>query len=212
MISKIFVSGLKRVMRINRIGVILLAAGESARLGAPKQLLQFRDETLVRGSVKTALAVSVKVVVTLGERIEILREEITDLPVQVAENEDWKSGMSGSIKVGLKKLTETNEELDGALVMVCDQPLVDRILLEKIIKTFTKTDVLIVACEYQNTVGVPALFHRKLFPEIFALDSPNGAKQLIEKYRARTAVIAFPEGAIDVDTPDDYENLTRNFT
>lgn len=199
-------------MQINRIGVILLAAGVSARLGAPKQLLRFRDETLLRASTLKALAVSDKVVVTLGARIKVLRGEIGDLPVQIAENEDWNSGMSGSLKVGLRKLIESNEELDGALVLVCDQPLVDRILLEKIIETFVQTGILIVACEYQNTVGVPALFRRKLFPEILALESQSGAKQLIEKYPAQTRVIAFPEGAIDVDTPDDYENLTRNFT
>lgn len=192
-----------------------MAAGESARFGAAKQLLRFQGETLLRRSAQAALAVSNRVVVALGARLEILREEIADLPVLIAENSVWKTGMSGSLKVGLKKLLETDELTDGALVLVCDQPLVDKILLGKIVETFEQfeqTDSLIVACEYENTVGVPALFDRRLFPEILALDSPNGAKRLIEKYRAQTAVIPFPEGAIDVDTPEDYEKLTKIFT
>lgn len=167
---------------------------------------------MLRRSVQAALAVSDKIVVTLGARIEILRQEIADFPVHIVENEDWQTGMSGSLKVGLEKLIETNKKLGGALVMVCDQPLVDEVLLKKIIGQFTKTGALIVACQYQKTLGVPALFHRELFPEMLALNSPKGAKHLIEKHRQQTAVIAFPEGAIDVDTPKDYENLMRNFT
>jgi len=199
-------------MQTDQIGIILLAAGESARLGEPKQLLRFRGATMLRRSVQAALAVSDKIVVTLGARIEILRQEIADFPVHIVENEDWQTGMSGSLKVGLEKLIETNKKLGGALVMVCDQPLVDEVLLKKIIGQFTKTGALIVACQYQKTLGVPALFHRELFPEMLALNSPKGAKHLIEKHRQQTAVIAFPEGAIDVDTPKDYENLMRNFT
>jgi len=69
----------------------------------------------------------------------------------------------------------------------------------------------IVACAYQNTLGVPALFRRKLFPELLALDAQAGAKKLIKKYQSQTAAIRFPEGAFDVDTPADYENLMKNF-
>lgn len=198
--------------RTGSIGVIILAAGESARMGEPKQLLRFQGETLLRRSARTALAVSETVVVTLGARAETLRREIADLPVETAENTDWKTGMSGSLKTGLKKLCEMNERLDGALVLVCDQPLIDRRLLEKIVETFVAAtdDCLVVACEYQNTLGVPALFHRRLFPEILALDSASGAKQIIEKFRRQTVAVWFPEGAFDVDTPDDYENLLKS--
>lgn len=196
-------------METNQIGTVVLAAGESARLGEPKQLLRFQNETLLRRSVKTALAVSDKIVVTLGARIEMLREEIADLPVNIVENKDWQSGMSGSLKVGLKRLIEMHEKLDAVLVLVCDQPFVSADLLEEIIERHARTNVLSVACEYQNTRGVPALFDRRLFPAILALDSPKGAKHLIEKYREQTAVVEFPEGAFDVDTPDDYERLLK---
>ena len=198
-------------MQTDLTGVILLAAGASARLGEPKQLLKFHGETLLRRSTKIALAASNRVIVTLGSRIEILRKEIKDLPVEIVENKEWETGMSGSIKVALKKLLEDADEVKAIIVMVCDQPFVDENLLEKIISKFQETDAPIVACEYQNALGVPALFHKNLFPELLALDAQTGAKRLIKKYHAQTAAISFPEGAFDIDTPADYENLMENF-
>lgn len=194
-------------METGLIGVILLAAGESARMGEAKQSLRFRGETLLRRAVESALAVSSKIVVTLGARVEILQKEIEDLPVEIVENKDWKTGMSGSIRVGLSKLLIDADELRAAIVMVCDQPFADAILFGKIIETYKETGALVVACAYQNTLGVPALFDRKLFPELLALDASTGAKQLIKKYEAQTALVPFPEGAFDVDTPADYEKL-----
>ncbi len=198
-------------MPTDSIGVILLAAGASARLGEPKQLLVFQGATLLRRQAKIALAASASVVVTLGSRIEILRKEIEDLPVAIVENEDWKSGMSGSIRIGLKKLID-DDSLKAVILMVCDQPFVDETLLAKLIAGFYETDAPIVACAYRNTLGVPALFHRKLFPELLALDARTGAKRLIKKYHAQTAAVSFPEGAFDVDTPTDYENLMKKFS
>jgi len=194
-------------MQTDSIGIILLAAGASARLGEPKQLLRFQGETLLRRSLKTALTVSNRVIVTLGSQIEILRKEIEDLPVVIVENKNWETGMSGSIKVGLKKFLDDADQLKAVIVMVCDQPFVNEDLLEKIITKFQKTHSPIVACEYQNALGVPALFRKNLFPELLALDAQTGAKQLIKKYHALAAAISFPEGAFDIDTPADYENL-----
>lgn len=197
-------------MQTDSIGVILLAAGASARLGEPKQLLKFRGETLLRRSAKIALAASKKVVVTLGARIELARKEIEDLPVEIVENVDWKNGMSGSIKIGLQELLADADELNAVVLMVCDQPFADENLLAEIITKFRETDAPIVACAYQSTLGVPALFHKNLFPELLALDEQTGAKRLIKKYQAATAEIRFPEGAFDVDTQADYENLMKN--
>ena len=147
------------------------------------------------------------VVVTLGAHIEILRAEVEDLPVEIVQNTGWESGMSGSIKVGLHQLLDDAVQPSAVIVMVCDQPFVTAGLLEKIIAKFHETGSLIVACAYQNTLDTPALFHQNLFPELLALDARTGAKRLIKKYRSATTAIAFPEGAFDVDTPGDYENL-----
>ena len=193
------------------IGVILLAAGASTRFGEVKQLLQFRGETLLRRSARAALAIANRVVVTLGANFERLREEIEDLPVEIAENKDWKTGMSGSIRIGLEKLMSQTDDLKAVVLMVCDQPFADENLLGEIIRKFEQSGSLIVACEYENTLGVPALFSATLFPEILSLDSTMGAKQLIKKYEAQTSSISFPAGAFDIDTAADYKNLLKKF-
>ena len=194
-------------MQSNLIGVILLAAGASVRLGKAKQLLEFRNQTLLRRSAETAQQISARVVVTLGAQSEITRREIEDLPVSIAENKDWEAGMGSSVKIGLEKLLETNEKLDGVIIMVCDQPFVGGELLKKIVAEYEKTNAPIVACEYENILGVHALFAAKLFPELLALESEHGAKYLIKKHRSETVSVSFPEGAFDIDTLADYERL-----
>lgn len=211
MFSKILYNRLVKVNE-NLIGIILLAAGASTRLGEPKQFLRFQGETLLRRTAKIALKASDNVVVVLGAKIEDLQKDIEDLPIQIIENKNWKSGMSSSIKIGLQNFLNNKPEVKAVIVMVCDQPFVDENLLNKIIEKFQDTDSLIVASEYQKTLGVPALFSAKLFSELLALNSQKGAKQLIKKYRKQTIAVSFPDGAFDVDTPIDFENLIRNFS
>lgn len=199
-------------MKSNLTGIVLLAAGASSRMGKAKQLLEFQAKSLLRRSAETALKISDKVVVTLGARSEIMRTEITDLPVQIVENKDWKTGMGSSIKTGLEKLIEENESLKSVMILVCDQPFVNADLLQKIIAEFEQTNAPIVACEYENTLGVPALFSAEIFPELLALDSKHGAKFLIETHLSNVVRVPFPEGAFDVDTPEDYQRLIKNFT
>ena len=199
-------------MKSNLIGVILLAAGASVRMGKAKQLLEFQAKTLLRRSAETALQISDKVVVTLGARSKVLRKEIEDLPILIAENEAWKTGMGSSIKTGLKNLLEKDENLISVIILVCDQPFINADLLRKIAGEFEKTNAPVVACEYENTLGVPALFSAEIFPELLALAPSHGAKNLIKKHRNKTVAVPFPKGAFDVDTPEDYKKLIENFT
>ncbi len=199
-------------MKSGLTGIILLAAGASVRLGEAKQLLEFGNQTLLRRSAATALQISENVVITLGARSEIMRREIEDLPVKIAENKDWEAGMGGSVKIGLEKLIETDGNLEGVIIMVCDQPFVRADLLGKLISKYEETKALIVACEYENTLGVPAFFSAPIFPELLALEPSHGAKTLIKKHREQVISVEFPEGAFDIDTPEDYEKLIKNFT
>ena len=209
--TKFIISAHGKIMQSGLIGIILLAAGASARLGKAKQTLEFRNQTLLRRSAETALKVSAKVAVTLGARSAVVRKEIAGLSVLIAENKDWEAGMGGSVKIGLKKLLENNSDLRGVIIMVCDQPFVSIELLKKILAKYAETNAPIVACEYENTLGVPAFFSAKMFPELLALESSKGAKYLIEKHLAEAVSVLFPEGAFDIDTPEDYENLINKY-
>lgn len=191
-----------------KIGVVILAAGASTRMGKPKQLLLHRGRTLLRRAVETALAsICYPVVVVVGAHAELLRKEVADLPVSVVENREWEKGMSSSIRTGLHELMMTQPEIDAVVVMLADQPLVTAALINQLVDVRRNTGKRIVASAYGTVLGVPALFSRELFAEITALNANEGARQVIANHPDDVASVCFPEAAVDVDTPEDYELL-----
>src|SRR5688572_11780814 len=106
-----------------KVGVILLAAGASSRMGSPKQLLRYRGQTLIRRAAEAAIAsICDRVAVVIGSNASQMRRELDDLPVSVVENQNWQTGMSSSIRAGLDDLRQYDP--DGVLIMLCDQPFV----------------------------------------------------------------------------------------
>ncbi len=179
------------------IAIIILAAGASTRMGRSKQLLPVEGESLLRRSAQTALRTGCSpVVIVLGANSQAHRVELAKLDVQIVENRDWEKGMGTSIRAGIEALPAS---VDAALIMLCDQPLVTpRLLLE-----FQIREAGIIASEYDGTLGVPALFARKYFPELCALPPESGAKKVIAAHRKEVDAVPFPGGKVDLDTPDD---------
>jgi molybdenum cofactor cytidylyltransferase len=188
-------------------GAVILAAGESSRMGRCKQLLPFRGSTLLRNAVQTALTAGGHTVVVLGAGSATLRSHLADFPAAIAENPDWREGMASSIRVGLGRLLQSCPNAQGVLFMVCDQPMVTPLLLQTLFKMHEAAADLIVASEYDGTIGVPALFGRRYFPELLTLEGKRGARQIMEAHRAEVVTVPFPEGIMDVDLPSDFEHL-----
>ncbi|WP_223646861.1 NTP transferase domain-containing protein [Corallococcus sp. EGB] len=187
------------------IAVILLAAGGSTRLGQPKQLLRHEGASLVRRAAERALAASPAVTVVLGARREEVASELDGLPVRRVDNPDWALGQGSSLRAGLRALPP---DVDGALLMLCDQVRVDAAHLRSLIATFERTRAPIVASAYADTRGVPALFARALFPELESLPPTGGARGLIARDPSRVVEVALPGGEEDVDTVEDTLRLT----
>jgi molybdenum cofactor cytidylyltransferase len=189
------------------IGIIVLAAGSSSRMGRSKQLLEIEGEPLLCRCVKTALAVaSNNVVVILGANEKPHREIIENLPVQILSNYYWKTGMGSSIKTGLNYLLQSGTELDAVIIMVCDQPALTSNHLLKLIQKFNQNKGAIVASSYANSSGVPALFGRSFFSNLLLLGDDHGAKKLIQQFPRQVETVEFPNGSIDLDTEADYQN------
>jgi molybdenum cofactor cytidylyltransferase len=190
------------------IGLIILAAGASTRMGSPKQLLPFSGKSLIRHSVQQALASKCfPVVVVLGANKDLIKLELDDLPVFVAENPDWKQGMASSIRAGLDMLRTVFPGVNAAIVMLCDQPFVNTLVINTLVDTFEKEPGSIVASYYGNDFGVPAVFPKKLFEDLSALEGNAGAKKLIQQHKEEVIPFVFPEGLVDIDTPEDYLGL-----
>jgi molybdenum cofactor cytidylyltransferase len=190
------------------VGLVMLAAGASSRMGQPKQLLKLNGESLIRRATLAALhSVCQPVVIVLGANEAFIRPEIADLSVQIVENPDWEQGMGSSIQIGIRQLLTTQPPIQAAVLMLCDQPLVDTSLINQLVECYKTSQGAVVASEYNGQLGVPALFDQKLFAELLQLDGPAGAKKIIEKYKPTCYRLPFPEGALDVDTPEDYEKV-----
>lgn len=192
------------------IAIIVLAAGSSSRMGRSKQMLEISGEQLLLTSTKSALASdATKVMVVLGANEPAHRKIIEKLSVEIITNANWQTGMGSSLKKGLQKLLQTTPQLNAILVMVCDQPLLTTDHLNNLIQTFKTTKSQIVASHYSGDTGVPALFEKSFFEELLNLENNSGAKKIIQQHKEVVHTIAFPQGAIDLDTPDDYQNFIR---
>lgn len=189
--------------------ILLLAAGSSSRLGQPKQLLPYQGQTLLRRAAETAVAAASgkPVVVVTGALHEELLPELLGLPVQIIRCVTWQQGMGASLKTGLKQLEALKYPLRGVTVMLCDQPFVTPALLEQLVATHAATGQPIVAAEYGAVRGVPVFFGPGALPLLANLPDSAGANQLLKKHPELVATVPFPEGAIDVDTPEQYATL-----
>lgn len=195
-------------MQPNEYGIIILAAGNSSRLGEPKQLLQFQGKSLIRHITEAALeAIGGNVIVVTGSNPQLIKAELESLPCELAFNADWQEGMSGSIKTGIAALQSHYPKVKGSILAVSDQPFVSAKTFISLIQIFEKSTKGIVASEYSDSLGTPALFGSSYFPSLLELTGAEGAKKLFKRYADDVSAYAFPQGSIDIDTQEDYNRL-----
>jgi molybdenum cofactor cytidylyltransferase len=188
------------------IAAVILAAGASTRMGTPKQLLSWQGRTLLRSVTETAIASHCSpIIIVLGAYIEQIHCEVRDLPVRVVENHEWQMGMGSSIRSGIQALLNQTSAVEAAILLLCDQPFVSPQIIQQLKSIYYSTHQPIIASKYRNIVGVPALFHSTLFPELVGLNQLEGAKTVIQRHINSVSTLDFPQGAMDTDTPKDYQ-------
>ncbi|MBD2580449.1 nucleotidyltransferase family protein [Oscillatoria sp. FACHB-1406] len=188
------------------IAIIILAAGASTRMGKAKQLLEYNGRSLIQHAVEVATAsVCHPVIVVLGAYCDRIKPEIA-ASVKTIENPLWHQGMGTSIRMGIETLSRSYSQTEAAILMLCDQPFVSPHLIEQLIDVYRTTSAPIVASEYTQVIGVPALFDRSFFTQLTALSGDMGARKIIQKYIRQVARVSFPQGIIDIDTPHDYSS------
>lgn len=189
------------------VAAIILAAGASSRMGKPKQLLTIGGQSLIQKSVETALQAQCYPIVVLGAHADIIQPDIQDKPITTVINEQWQEGMGSSIRTGILKLMQVLPEVEAAIVMLCDQPLITPNLLLQLKETHHISGKPIVASQYKNVLGVPALFHHRFFDVLLNLQGDMGARKLIQQHISQVIAVSFKEGSVDLDTPQDYEGF-----
>lgn len=197
---------------MKNVGIIILAAGGSARMGRAKQLLPLNGQPLLLHTVDEALSTSVtNVLVVLGSTPGTYKDLLETYPVQLVVNESWQKGIGSSIKSGLVALQESTTDLDAVLFLVGDQPAISFEYLCRIINTYYQSTANLIASGYSGTYGVPALFGKDFFQDILELNDSDGAKAILKKNEHLLTVLDCPEGAVDIDTPEDYAHFKRHF-
>ncbi len=195
------------------IGIIILAAGASSRMGLPKQLMLVEGKTMIKRIVEETLETPCHpIVCVLGANKELLKQELKNIPMTLIDNPQWQKGMASSMKMGLVGSFMTQKEIDAVIFITSDMPMVSEHLLKEMIKKAEESpDISVVACEYfknnERIIGIPVLFKRHLFNEILELEGDEGAKKLVLKNQKNTALVNFPYGNIDIDTIQEYKNF-----
>lgn len=192
-------------------GIIILAAGNSSRLGQPKQLLEFNGKTLISHVIDEAEEAKIHpIIVVIGANSDFIRQEIKDKNVQIVDNENWESGMASGINAGLSALLNYNNEIENIIISVCDQPFITSEIFTSLINTKNKSGKGIVASFYQNIMGTPVLFDKKYFGDLKTLTGDEGAKKTLKLYPNDLVSVPFEKGEFDIDTQSDYLNLQNN--
>lgn len=188
------------------VGILILAAGQSSRMGRPKQLLPYQGRPLLRHAAERALESRCRpVVVVLGAFAEQIEPALAGLPVQVVRNSRWEEGVGTSIQAGLELLDRLGA--GAAVLTLGDLPLIGGAIYDRLADAHSASGAAVVTSEYAGTVGVPALFDRRVFPDLARLAPDKGCKGVILAHLAGAVRLPCPEAEMDVDSPADVERL-----
>ena len=191
-------------MSAPRHALLVLAAGASRRLGESKQLLRIDGESLVRRSARLGLATRpAQALLVLGAASEAVSAEVADLPVTKVHCRGWEAGLGASLATGLQAL---DDGIDGALVLLCDQPGLEAAHLQALLAAWHANPTGAAASAYAGVLGVPALLPRAWFAELATGHDDRGARDLLRQRAAQVAAVPAPGLAADLDTPAQRED------
>ena len=188
---------------MSRTVIVILAAGGSRRLGQPKQLLAVSGEPMIRRIVRSAVESGLEqVVVVLGSSACDCVSAIKQCGADIVVNPFWECGLAGSIRIGVERAEAAGA--DAVLILLADQPcLTSKVIREFLDRAVARPDQ-VIAARYGDVVGPPIFFGLNWFPRLKALQGDEGARKLIrEQQNGGIEIVDWPEGAIDIDLPED---------
>ena len=188
---------------------IILAAGQSSRLGRAKQLLIWQGKSFVEHTFDLASTVvsEKQIIIVTGGRKELVEEHLIEKGLPFIHNPNWEEGMGSSIRVGVNHLLQAVPNIDGILIMVCDQVKIQSTDLQNLLNAHQANQDKVIAAQYLGRVGVPAVFPQTWFSVLSTLEGDRGARFLLRKRPDEVISIDLPNAAFDVDTEEDYREL-----
>ncbi len=190
------------------IAGLILAAGESSRMGTPKATLAYRGHTFLELIVQTLREGGLeRIVVVLGHQAEDIQQQVKLEAAQVVVNPDYRSGQTSSLQAGLRALIA--DDLEAVLLCLVDHPAVSAETVRRIVATFRQRGAPVVIPTYRGRRGHPALIGRQVFDELLELACDAGADSVVRRYRPATQLVEVEDEGIvtDVDDPEGYRRL-----
>ena len=187
------------------INSIILAAGESKRMGQLKPLLRFNDKTFLEHIISVLQCSYVdRITVVLGADAKIIEGSIDLSGIHLLINKDYKKGQLSSLITGIKNVPE---ETEAVLVCLVDHPFITEELVNQIVNTFKERKSPIIVPVYQGKRGHPVLFARSLFNEILNAPEDKGARYVVYSNEEKVCELETSEKGIliGIDTPEDYQ-------
>jgi molybdenum cofactor cytidylyltransferase len=188
------------------IWAVILAAGESRRMGTQKLLLPFGEATVIEAVVRTALASRVDhALAVLGSDRDAVRLKLAPYGVEFAINEDFAKGMLSSVQAGFKALPA---DAKAAVVMLGDQPFLPAKVVDAIVEAYGESRKGIIVPAFRGRRGHPVLIDLKYRDEVLALDPAEGLRRLMHSHPEAIFEAEVEDANIlrDLDVPEDYAN------
>jgi len=195
----------------SNIGALILAAGTSSRMEEIKQLLPWKNSTLLNHVIEQLKqANAAQIYVVLGAYQDEILNQLDTTNITVIINENWSLGMGSSIAKAVKHIEDESVLYDGLLLTTSDQPLIDVNTYAKLINSSINFN-RIIATSYAKGYGIPAVFDKSYFSELKALDQDKGAKSVIKNHLDHLILIDDPQAEFDLDTKGVYEKYYKMF-
>ncbi len=191
------------------VSAILLAAGESQRMGRPKQLLPFGSSTILGKTIDNLLSSRAdEVIVVLGTRAGAMKQVIAGRQVKVVVNPDYRKGMSASLIAGIERV---DSKAQWVMVALADQPLIDKDTYNRLIEGALGCDMGIILPTYRSKRGNPVIFSIKYKDELLGLEGDLGGREILRKHPDDILEVAVgSEGVtIDINNLDDYYSCLK---
>ncbi|HUO05440.1 MAG TPA: nucleotidyltransferase family protein [Candidatus Binataceae bacterium] len=198
-------SGRDSATGTTRIEGILLAAGESRRMGYPKPLLELNGKPFISAIASTMLTAVPRLIVVLGTEAERIARALPDDPrIMVVLNPNYSRGQLSSLKAGLASV---ENDAIGVMVHLCDHPTVRADTFRAVIDRFTKSGQPIAIARHAGRRGHPAIFARSVFAELMAAPDGEGARRVVNAAPGRVVYADVNDSGVnlDLDTPADLE-------
>jgi len=183
--------------------IAILAAGQSSRLGQPKQLLKKGNHSLLSYTIEQSSTLGDVIVVT-GAYENLIQKEIPDKAMSVF-NKDWEKGMGTSLRLAAQYAIQNR--YDKLLITPVDLPKVNRKHFQRLLQSAIASQSKITCAGYSGTYGIPSVFDHSVFENLLEIGNREGAKGVIKRYFDLAQVIPIPEAAYDIDLPGDIDSL-----